>query len=295
MRMKRFQFGLRALMVLAVVCALFTAWVVSLRRQAIDERNAIHEAQMMGASVSVMTPDVDSRWVAFKSWLAGGPLDSRIRLSFQNQRPLSNTFGPYGPDGKLVQLHEWNEANILTLGPVFRRLRGLESISFWRSPLPSGSLESILPASRRINYVNVSAAIGQSPGMEIGPGDFAALSRLPNLERLDLSSTNVTDDDLVHIAKLDLKLLRLQDTRITDEGIRILADMKHLEDVDLGLTRVTEDVVPILAKWQVKKKLLVPAEWSYEAVNDLHSKLPFRCDTRKTGYHFRSRPNAKAY
>lgn len=297
-----FRFRLRSLLVALAICALPMAWVGSLRRQSADEMLAIHDAQMMAASVDASYDFEETTfvqewpwrwlpfrsWLDFKSWLAGGPIERDVALRFENRSLERNSRGPYGPDGKYVKLHQWTTENVRKLGPVFRRIPRLKSISFSGSPMPAGLLAEILPQVSQIEYLNLR-------GTQVGPEDFAALEQMENLRNLNLSDTGVTDEDLKHISHCDLTVLRLEDTRITDEGIRSLAHLRNLEFVDLGLTRVSEDVLPVLIAWQVKTKFLVPAEWSSSSLGQLIVKSPDGCKMYRNGNAFIFRPGARAY
>lgn len=68
--------------------------------------------------------------------------------------------------------------------------------------------------------------------------DFAAV----NLTRLDLSSTNVTDDGLVHLARLPwLQSILLSRTETTDASLALLAGLPRLRELRLTLcTGVTD-------------------------------------------------------
>ena len=65
---------------------------------------------------------------------------------------------------------------------------------------------------------------------------------------VDLSGSNVTDDELFLIASLDnLDTLRLSNTKITDKGIAHLADHPRLADLTLSGTQVTNAVLTPLS------------------------------------------------
>jgi len=73
------------------------------------------------------------------------------------------------------------------------------------------------------------------------------LSRLENLERLDLSSSAVADEGLRHLGKLrKLKELILVDTKITDAGLANLAEVASLEVLRFDGTPVTDAGLPHL-------------------------------------------------
>lgn len=283
----KLRFRLRWLLVTVGCSAALFAWVAHLRHSALRQRAAIHAARMLHASVSERTlePTLPRRiW----SMLAGTNGVSRTSLAFENLRPDAKVWGPYGDNGVAVELHDWNPDNIRSLKEICREIPGLEVLSFRDSFLPAGMLAEILMDSKRLDYLSLE-------GTDVSVLDFQALSRVPNLGRLSLASTQVGDDDLDPMVMMTgLKFLSLHNTRVTSRGIKRLAHLRQLEKVDLGLTRIREDVLPVLIAWQVKTQLLVPAEWSEAAVRSLKRQSPSSCEVRKTAYEFRHRPSAIA-
>jgi hypothetical protein len=262
------------------------AWFVGLRQRVAQERQAIHTAQMLGSSVTE-TPPEETPWTRFCTWSLGRAYPQEVRLSFQNLGKHAH-WGPYGEEGKLVELHAWEADQIRRLGPALQQLPGLKQLSFWNSPLPSNMLAEILPASSELRYLNLL-------GSPVSRVDMAALRRVPNLQRLILTNTDVTDEDMDFVAGLpELACLHLEDTRVTDAGLARMASLRKLEEVNLGLTRVTSAAIPTLARWQVTTLLIVPAEWSEQEVAELQQAVPVGCEVRRSMSEFRHFPGAKA-
>jgi len=64
---------------------------------------------------------------------------------------------------------------------------------------------------------------------------FAALKALPNLRRLKLNRSGVTDKELVEIATLaQLRVLIIPESQVTDKGAAELEKMTRLETLDLS-------------------------------------------------------------
>ena len=82
------------------------------------------------------------------------------------------------------------------------------------------------------------------------PGDsLAALADLPDLQRLYLPNSAVTDDHLQHVAGLTgIRRLALWRTQITARGFRHLAGLENLELLDIHGSRVSEEALPHLAR-----------------------------------------------
>ena len=68
--------------------------------------------------------------------------------------------------------------------------------------------------------------------------------------RVDLSNTEVTDDDLVAIDFPDeLRALSLANTGITDEGVRALSQYENLEFINLNNTQITNQSLGLLKQF----------------------------------------------
>lgn len=110
---------------------------------------------------------------------------------------------------------------------------------------------------------------------------FATLSALPNLRRLNLDGTNVTDDMLrsfagapmiesitfvvttdLHGASLDrftsLKELVVHDSHFDDTGVRALIHLSHLSTLDLCFTHITPEALTYLTDMKSLRKLHLP-------------------------------------
>jgi hypothetical protein len=71
--------------------------------------------------------------------------------------------------------------------------------------------------------------------------ELAPLADLPDLERLYLAASSVTDEGLKHVRSLRrLKRLSLWQTPITDDGMAHLAGLSELQVLDIHRTKITE-------------------------------------------------------
>ena len=76
----------------------------------------------------------------------------------------------------------------------------------------------------------------------------AHLDAFENLERLDLTQTDVNDEGLASIARLPrLKTLRLRSTRVTDSGLVAIAGLTDLVELDLADLELSDEGVAHLA------------------------------------------------
>lgn len=79
--------------------------------------------------------------------------------------------------------------------------------------------------------------------------DILHLAKFTNLRRLKLNETKITDEALKTIGKLEnLRSLNLYGTEVTDVGIKALSNLKHLEKTYLWNTKVTIDGAESLRK-----------------------------------------------
>ena len=74
--------------------------------------------------------------------------------------------------------------------------------------------------------------------------DLRYLTKLHDLRELSLANTSITDAGLRHLTKLKkLERLALQGTDITDEGMQIVGRTRSLKEIDVMATQVTLDKV----------------------------------------------------
>lgn len=86
------------------------------------------------------------------------------------------------------------------------------------------------------------------------------LPPLPYLERIDLSSSEIGDEDLPRFADLPaLRSLNLTDTEISDAGLRQLASFNSLEELQIDLRLATAASLKSLVAVEGLKKLHIEA------------------------------------
>lgn len=85
--------------------------------------------------------------------------------------------------------------------------------------------------------------------VELADGDTKVIAGLTDLVRLDLSGTNVGDQQLATLSQLrNLTELNLMDTRIGDDGVAHIASLPGLKSLDLRRTKVTDSGLVHLEK-----------------------------------------------
>src|SRR5580765_254234 len=87
--------------------------------------------------------------------------------------------------------------------------------------------------------------------------DMIELARLPDLERLDLSHTRISDEGLLNLkpaAKIE-ELTLFYSEWITDQGLTAIKDWKRLKRLDLRGTRISDGTLEIVGKLKTLEAL----------------------------------------
>ena len=111
---------------------------------------------------------------------------------------------------------------------------------------------------------------------DITDASLASLKEVGSLVTLNLRGTKVTDDGLKHVGELKtLKKLHLEKTEIGDAGVAHLAGLENLEYLNLYGTRVTDEGLSKLANLKQLKRLYLWKSQATEAgANKLKESLP---------------------
>ena len=81
---------------------------------------------------------------------------------------------------------------------------------------------------------------------------ITALTKLPKLSVLRLRRTSISDEQLGQFITLKLRMIDLRNTNITDDGLVHLAKMKSLIDIQLEKSKVTDIGIQQLAGLSLK-------------------------------------------
>lgn len=113
----------------------------------------------------------------------------------------------------------------------------------------------------------LSDLLGQVPGLKsltLTDFDFSDasqqltfLTKLGQLESLDLRKTNIDDAALTHVSQLNtLRILKLEyNQQLTDKGIEKTAGLTQLSELDLAFVPVTDQSIDSLTQLKSLKKL----------------------------------------
>ena len=134
-----------------------------------------------------------------------------------------------------------------------RRGHGSPSISFDAGRMPNQLRHWLWPYLSEIYAVNCNQRRARNRSRSYGPPVppfddrwlqrlLPDLKKLPDLERLTLSHTAITNEGLQGLSSLEhVRAVDLSQTAITDEAIPALVAMPALEQVDLSATQVTTE------------------------------------------------------
>jgi len=87
-------------------------------------------------------------------------------------------------------------------------------------------------------------------GSWISDVEMIELARLPDLERLDLSHTRISDEGMLNLKPAPkIKELKLFYSEwITDQGMTAIKDWKHLKRLDLRGTRISDGTLELISR-----------------------------------------------
>jgi Leucine-rich repeat (LRR) protein len=291
------QFRLWHLVVGMTICGVFLAWVGALRQTARRQAAALYVIQMEGGSY-----DDAADTPPWREWLAGGPVDQTLSVRLQRRR-AGDSWGPYGPDGQTVKLHDWSAESFPRIGRALNDLPGVVYLDFYGTRLRN-HMAAVIPRSPRLDYLSLGQTGVRSADLEvlmrvpnltglslkrtsIGDDGLHYVSQLTHLEVLDLGSTDLTDAGMMEIARMkNLRTLRLENTQLTDKGLATLSGLRNLQELELGMTLVSPQSLECLKGMQISN----PA-----AVESLQQSLPPTCNISASPYRLIDRPDAKAW
>jgi serine/threonine protein kinase len=137
----------------------------------------------------------------------------------------------------------FDDADLFTAVEVLK-LKELRSVYLHGQKVTDLGLTAFLnlPPARAVKELDLNNSA-------LGDGAAVAAAGLPDLDRLQMCDTQVTDAGVAAVAagRPGLLRLRLADTAVTDASVPHLSKLFALTDIDLKGTKVTEDVARRLA------------------------------------------------
>lgn len=200
---RRFQFGLRTLLLAIVGLSLLFSWLAVKIQCARRQREAVEAIRQLRGEV-------------LYDWLASSSARPSPLCELFEDDLLHNvvavSLSDVGCDSALVHLKGIADLRLLSLEHSAIGDEGLKCLRDFRS-LESLGLADTLITDEGLKH----------------------LKGLTNLEVLYLQNTSITDAGLVHLKKLNkLRVLHLHGTSITDAGLEHLKELVNLETLRLG-------------------------------------------------------------
>jgi Leucine-rich repeat (LRR) protein len=278
---RRFQYGLRSLLLLVAAVAVACSWLTTEAQRAIRQREAVAAIVEMGGYVGYVEAPSET------------PIsDCRARLQgFFGEDFFCKVFeARIDSETAMRDLDALSDLESLTLnGPAITdatiaNLRGLdrlEDLEFYETKVTDAGLEQVGTLHRlrilkapqkvtdsglarlrdlsRLEVLDLSDAGISDTGLtdllrlkrlrELNVSGTAITDaaidyfwRLPRLVSLDVSGTKVTDVGLNYLSKFSqLTSLRLNGTMVTDDGLAYLQRLGQLEGLSLDYTDITDD------------------------------------------------------
>ncbi|WP_111977083.1 c-type cytochrome domain-containing protein [Algibacillus agarilyticus] len=105
------------------------------------------------------------------------------------------------------------------------------------APLSAAGLQSLMQAKAHIVWLNFA-------GHALSSAQYKALSTLPNLLKLRLDQSSVTDEDITHLSKLNtLRYLNLYKTGVSDAITPDILKLSQLTQIFLGETNLSQAAI----------------------------------------------------
>ncbi|MFO0913394.1 MAG: hypothetical protein U0795_10585 [Pirellulales bacterium] len=181
------------------------------------------------------------------------------RLDFESLKAFSN----------LKQLALIYERQIEILPSDLDRCQELSSltISLAGQHIGHSTLESILRLAH-LDSLDLT-------GTDLGDDDIATFANGPQLKRLRLGFTDITDDGIEELCRIQkaIQLLELTETRITDRGLHSIANLAELQTLHLAGVDVSDEGVQQVARLQKLTYLSISAI-SEARIAELQRRLP---------------------
>jgi hypothetical protein len=278
-KLRWFQFSLRTLMFVTLICAVGSAWLARKMERKRKEREAVKAIIEMGGWVSYdyqlassptaiptgMPPGPD--WLRhllgekFFSEVVGVTLDERSTITdagLVNFRELTGL--------RFLVLSDANvtDAGLVNLGGLVQ----LRALDLSQTKVCDAGLVHV---ERLVNLKSLD--LKQT---KVGDNGLTHLSGLSSLEKLDLRETNVTDAGLAHLAGLaTLEKLGLRETNVTGAGLVYLQGLARLKEIDLNGTKVGDAGLICLKRLTSLRALhLELTNVTRACVDDLQNALP---------------------
>lgn len=220
---RRFQFGVRSLLVFVAAASIPLGWFAWQMQRARRQREAV-EAIMESRGLVFY----DYRWDEDTEWL-------NFKAEPKTPKWLRESLGDdffYCPHTLSLSHQQVRETDLKRVG----RLPTLRLLCLNDTRVTDAGLRYVKGLTE-LKRLSLGATQVSDAGLE-------QLKGLTGLKRLDLSSTQVTDAGMEHLTGLaDLRTLDLFSDQITDEGLAHLTKLANLEVLGIKFAQVTDEGV----------------------------------------------------
>ncbi len=239
-----YQFSLRALLLLVLVCAVACGWLKGKLIRAEKQRAAVAEIARVHGLVLY-----DWQWPSTADATGRVPewLRARLGEDFFSDVHSVSVFGSRVTDQWLTHLEPLTEIRSVDFSITgitdegVRYLTRFQKIgelgigdTYTSEGITDASLAHLatLPALKRLSLLSVS---------RVTDAGLVHLKELTDLEELELDDASISDDGLAHLSGLSkLQRLSLRDTAVTDAGLAHLEGLPRLRTLMLDGTKVTD-------------------------------------------------------
>jgi hypothetical protein len=276
--------------VLIAVCAAWLSWLV---HSVHAQRDAVEAIRAVGGAVEYARDQFsetcldDTRSRVALRWLVSsigedyfrrpirvlwGGSNCEYKISEEQRRRLPQALTRIGLLTQLEHLDlSWTDADDSEL-TCLTRLSGLKVLD-----LKFTRINDLRPITRMLQLEELD--LSDTPVCDTG---LAHLAELTRLRKLRLDETRITDAGLVHLRTLgNLSVLYMSDTAVTDAGLVHLEGLKGLRELNLHFTKVTDrGLVQLQELRQLGYLYLDGTDVTDAGVRRLKAALP-RCDVRR--------------
>jgi hypothetical protein len=239
---RRFQYGLRSLMLLVVAVAVECSWVSVRMERARKQKEAVEAIRRLGGTTEysyqrAATPDAAPPGPSWLRRFLGDDFFADVAVvSLDHTKVTDGGLESIGALPHLQQLYLY-DTRITDAGVErIKRLTQLRRLWLGNTQVTDVGLKHLTGLTKLIELSLLRARITDA-GLE----HLGGLTQLPNLY---LDDTPITDAGLKHLERLfQLEKLYLDNTQITDAGLEHLKGLTRLRCLGLKGTKVTADGV----------------------------------------------------
>lgn len=242
------RFGLRSLLIFVTVIAIALAAVGNGIRDRRARLAAIERLRAHGMSTHATYTFKATRWQRFIAWVSGDPKTERAFAILISSTELGRDRVPYAPgtltDTDVADLHRFPELNDLRFNAGHRLTSsGREQIA----KLPN--LRRIVLTEQSLDFL-LGRELERSTSLDelwledatVPPEILAALSRLPNLRRLDLFQCRTSQGALADAKLPRLEEFSLMDCELTDDDFAAMGKIASLQVISCQASGMKGDV-----------------------------------------------------